>query len=140
MSTRSGACVARARLQARFGSPMPTNTTSPFASARAAVTAIISFGVYSEPIVHAGRHPSRRTQSVCKTRLRRDIRCTIADAVHELIEIARQPLGVARDRLPLDVERIVAVVVPVRVRWVRAPRLYDDGVDDHAWHGRAIRV
>ena len=33
---QTGACVARARLQARFGSPMPTKTTSPSRSSRAA--------------------------------------------------------------------------------------------------------
>src|SRR5436190_454156 len=42
MSIRLGACVARARLHARLGSPMPTNTTSPSRSSLAATQIINS--------------------------------------------------------------------------------------------------
>src|SRR5438270_6908237 len=42
MNTQSGAWVARARLHALLGRPMPTKTTSPFRRRRAAATAITS--------------------------------------------------------------------------------------------------
>src|SRR5580658_2595065 len=46
MSTRSGACVARARLAATLGRPMPTKQVMPSRRARAAATAIISSAPY----------------------------------------------------------------------------------------------
>src|SRR5262249_10124393 len=111
---------------------MPTNTTSPFVSARAAVTAMISFGVYSESIVHAGCYPGRRAQTILQARQRREIRRAVAHAVDELVEIPRELLRIARDRLPAHVERIVAIIVALGVRRMRAPGLDDDGVDDHS--------
>ena len=45
MSTRSGACVRRARLAAVLGRPMPTKQAVPPRSARAAATVIISSAV-----------------------------------------------------------------------------------------------
>src|SRR5512141_1496218 len=43
---RLGACVRRARLQARLGSPTPTKTTSPSRSSRAALMVISSAALY----------------------------------------------------------------------------------------------
>src|SRR6185312_1587084 len=99
MSTRFGAWVARARLQARLGSPIPTKTTSPSRSSRAATEAIISAGVWSEPIVHSGTHPGLRPQPLEPTGAR-DVLRPVAHAVHELIEVRAQPDRIARDRLP----------------------------------------
>src|SRR5262249_42706255 len=121
-------------------SPMPTNTTSPSFRQRAAVTAIISFGVYSEPIIDAWRHARRRTEAVLESRLRREIRSAVAHAVDELVEVPRELLGAARDRLPVDVELVVPVVIALGIRRMRAPGLDDDGVDDHARDHCSIRI
>src|SRR6516164_5420960 len=63
MSTSSGACVARARLAAALGSPMPTKQVMPSRSARAADTVIISSDVYVKSLAPRrgpeGRSPSR---------------------------------------------------------------------------------
>src|SRR5579864_5292794 len=110
MSRRLGACVARARLQARFGSPIPTKTTSPSCSARAATAAIISFGVYSVAIIDSAAWALRRLQPLREPGLPREISCPIRDSVDILVEILLELRGIARDRLPIDVESIIAVV------------------------------
>src|SRR2546428_902281 len=116
ISTRRGACVARARLQARLGSPMPTNTTSPSASSRAATAAIISSGVYpSVPVVHPGAHAFFRLEPR-DLRLFFEVRRAVRHAVDELVQVARQPIGRAGDVLPCDVEVVIAVVVALAVR------------------------
>src|SRR2546427_8190499 len=142
MRTRCGACVARARLQARFGRPMPTNTTSPSDSSRAATAAIISSGVYaaSEPVVDSGALALLRLEPAGEARLFRQIGGAVRDAVDELVEVAPQLGGIARDRLPRDVEVIVAVVIALRVRRVRPPRLHHDRVHDHSGDRGAVRV
>src|SRR5918992_195637 len=96
MSTRSGAWVARARLQARLGSPMPTKTTSPSRSSRAATVVIISAGVYliSVPIVHPRAHPAGRAQALQSSAPLHVLR-PVPDAEHELIEIALERRAVA---------------------------------------------
>src|SRR5690242_10152228 len=115
MSTRFGAWVARARLHARLGSPIPTNTTSPSRSSRAATTVIISSGVYAgpalEPVVHSAGQSLFRLEPRGEARLLRQIPCSIRHAVHEFVQIAAQLGRIARDRFPRDVEIIVAVVV-----------------------------
>src|SRR5207302_963751 len=70
-STRRGAWVARARLHARLGRPIPTNTTSPSTSSRAATLAIISSAVYapSEPVIHPGAAPFLRLEPRGQIRL-----------------------------------------------------------------------
>src|SRR5258708_26710572 len=112
MSTRFGAWVARARLQARFGSPIPTKTTSPSRSWRAADTAINSLGVYSVPVIHSRGDAIVRSQPLLQPRVCLEIRRTVRDAVDVPVEVRRETSRVARDRLPCDVEVIVAIVVP----------------------------
>src|SRR5271166_888549 len=117
MSTSPGACRARARLHARLGSPMPTNTTSPSRSSRAATTVIISLGVYagtslrraafplapagaSVAVVHPCRDPVGDAESFGQLRLGREIGGAVGDPMHEAIQIAGQPSRVSRDGLP----------------------------------------
>src|SRR5665647_619427 len=68
MSTSPGACVALARLHARFGSPIPTNTISPSRSSRAATTVIISSAEYCTSV--AVIHP--RAEHVARGQPRRE--------------------------------------------------------------------
>src|ERR1022692_936366 len=123
MSTSSGACVARARLHARFGNPMPTNTTSPSLSSRAARTAINSLSVYaaaSEAIVDSladarlGGQPldCRRSQFV-------EILGPAGDAVDPLEQPCVHALRIARDLIPAHIEVVVAIVIALRVRRMR---------------------
>src|SRR6266513_3649146 len=104
MSTRFGACVRRARLHARFGSPMPTNTTSPSTSSRAATVAIISSGLYSVAVIDSGAALLSRLETLQQPRLLRHVLRAARDAVDELVEIARELRALARNRFPADVE------------------------------------
>src|ERR1700689_349509 len=119
---------------------MPTKTTSPSRSSRAAATAIISRGEYSISIVDAGGPPLARPESIDETGLAGSgqVRRTVGYAVHVLIEIAPERGGIARDGLPPDVELVVPIVVPLGIRGVGAPRLDDHGVDDQTWNDRPI--
>src|SRR2546426_10909139 len=139
MSTRRGAWVARARLQARLGRPIPTNTTSPSASSRAATLAIISSGVYaaSEPVIHPGTISGCRVEPRGQAWVFLQVARAVRDPVDELVEVSRDTAGIARDRLPREVEIVVAVVVPLRVGRVRPPRLHHDRVHDHGGGRRA---
>src|SRR5712691_2642795 len=132
--TRLGACVARARLQARFGSPIPTKTTSPSRSSRAATAAIISSGVYAglEAVVDSAGESLFRLKSDGQLRLFLHVAGAVGHAVHELLEVAREPIGIARDAFPGDVKIVVAVVIALRVGGVRPPRLDHHGAHDHA--------
>src|SRR6267143_4050594 len=122
MRTRLGACVRRARLQARFGRPIPTNTTSPSRSSRAATTAIISSGEYgvegrgSEAVVHSGGDLGLGLESRQQARMLFEIGRSIRDSVHELIEVRLEFGRLARDRFPSHVEVVVAIVIALRVR------------------------
>src|SRR2546430_11935049 len=129
-STRCGAWVARARLHARLGSPIPTNTTSPSISSRAATLAIISSGVQppSEPVVHPGTVSGFRLEPCGQLRTLLQVPRPIRHAAYAVVEVALERAPIARDRLPRDVEGVVAVVVPLRVRRVCAPRLDHDRI------------
>ena len=64
-------------------------------------------------------------------------------AVEVVDPLAQPGLGrrlVAGDRVPVEVEPVVAVVGALDVRRMRAPRLDDDGVDDEARDDRPVRV
>src|SRR5204863_2687102 len=138
--TRRGACIRRARLHARFGSPMPTNTTSPSRSSRAATAAIISSGVYaSEAVIHPRREALFRLEP-CDLRLFLQVGGAIGNAVHEFVEVALEPARITRDALPSDVEVVIAVVVPLRVGGMRAPRLDHHGAHDHGRNDRPVRI
>src|SRR5438094_1271581 len=98
MRTRLGACVARARLHARLGSPIPTKTTSPSTSSRAATTVIISSGVYGtalEAVVHSGGESLFRLEACAQTRLLRDVPGPIGDGVDDFVQIAGELVGIA---------------------------------------------
>src|SRR5882672_9197740 len=140
MSTRLGACVRRARLQARFGRPIPTNTTSPSASSRAATVAIISSGVKSEAVVHSGAVLLGRLEPLLEPRLLLHVLRATLHAVHELVEVVRELGTIARDRLPPDIEIVVAVVVALRVRRMRAPWLDHHGAHDGRRNQRPIGI
>src|SRR5215469_18045623 len=143
MSTRFGACVARARLQARFGSPIPTNTTSRSRSSFAARTAMSSEFVYvsaSEAVVDSFAKTRFRSQALAQSRHLVHVRSAIGDAVDEFLEPRLQSRIVARHFIPRDVEVVVAIIVALRVRRMRAPRFADDGVDDEAWDERPVRI
>src|SRR6266568_477111 len=146
MSVRFGACVASARLHARLGSPMPTKTTSWSRSSAAATHTIRS--AFSAPafgrvgclfsasgsiaIVHAGAQSLLGGESIREPGNLRQIFTPIADAEDEVVEVLIEPRRVRRDVFPGDIELVVAVVVALRVRRMRAPRLEHDGVDDEA--------
>src|SRR6266403_5589530 len=142
MRTRLGAWVARARLQARFGRPIPTNTTSPSDSSRAATAAIISSGVYAglETVVDSAGESLFRLEPRGQLRLSRHVAGAVGDGVHELVEVAGQLVGIARDSLPRDVEIVVAVVIALRVRGVCAPRLDHHRAHDHTRNDRAVGI
>src|SRR5689334_11700411 len=99
MRTRLGAWVARARLHARLGSPIPTKTTSPSRSSRAATTVIISSGVYAgaalEAVVHSSGQALFCLEACGQTRLLRDVPGAIGDAVDEFVQIAGELVGIA---------------------------------------------
>src|SRR5665213_4283305 len=142
MSTSAGACVARARLHARVGSPIPTKTISPSRSSRAATTVIISSAEYflSVAVVHSLAHHRARGEPIGESGMLREIAGAILHAVYEFVEIPPQRLLVPRHVLPREVELVVAIVVSLRIRRVRAPRLDHHRIHDHSGNQRAIRI
>src|SRR5947199_1559846 len=101
---------------------MPTNTTSPSRSSRAATAAIISSGVYaSEAVIHPRREAFFRLKP-CDLRLFLQVGGAVGNAVHEFVQVALEPARITRDALPGDVEVVVAVVIPLRVGVMRVPR------------------
>src|SRR6266550_5734162 len=140
MSTRFGAWVRRARLEARFGRPMPTNTTSPSASSRAATDAIISSGVYSVAVIDSRAALLPCLEPLQQSRLLLHVLGPGLHAIDELVEIMRQLALVPRDRFPAHVEVVVPIVIALRVRWMRAPRLDDYGTHDRRRNERAIGI
>src|SRR5512139_3920833 len=101
--TRFGAWVSRARLHARLGRPIPTNTTSPSRSSRAAVATIISLGEYSVAIGDFTAHRRPCRQPLDQRRLSPQVLGAIGDAVDPVVEVRLQPRRVSRDVVPRDV-------------------------------------
>src|SRR4051812_36205510 len=101
MSTSVGACVARARLHARFGSPIPTNTISPSRSSRAATTVIISSAEYftSVAVVHSRAEHVARGETGREPVVQREVLTAVLHAHHILVDIARERCGIARNIL-----------------------------------------
>ena len=60
--------------------------------------------------------------------------------MHEFVEVALEPARITRDALPSDVEVVIAVVVPLRVGGMRAPRLDHHGAHDHGRNDRPVRI
>src|SRR5215471_11419758 len=133
MSTRFGACVARARLHARFGRPIPTKTTSPSRSSLAARTAMSSEFVYvspSEAVVDSFAKAWLRLEALAQTGHIVHVRGAIGDAVDEFVEPRLQPRVVARHLIPGDVvDDEAGDERPVRVG--AHDRRLDDLLDDH---------
>src|SRR5256712_13150330 len=102
---------------------MPTNTTSPSASSRAATAAIISAGVYAglEAVVHPARVAFLRLEPGDQRRLFRHVRRAVGDAADVLLEVTLEPPGVPRDPLPPHLEIGAAAVIPLAVERARAP-------------------
>src|SRR2546422_507061 len=100
---------------------MPTNTTSPSRSSRAATAAIISSGVYAglEAVVDSARESLFRLEPCRQVRLFLHVAGAVGHAVHELLEVARELIGIARDAFPGDVKIVVAVVIALRIGGVR---------------------
>src|SRR5512134_3344916 len=103
---------------------MPTNTTSPSRSSRAAATTIISLGEYSVAIRDFAAHGRLRREASGQRRLPSQVFGAIGDAVHPLVEIRLQPRRVSRDVVPRHVKLVVAIVVSLRIGRMRAPRLH----------------
>src|SRR5437899_10137100 len=120
MRTRLGAWVARARLHARLGRPMPTNTTSPSASSRAATAAIISLGVYagSETVVHSARVARLRLEPCGQPRLFGHVRRAVGEAADVFLQVALEPPGIARDPLSRLSEVVVTILIKLRLHRV----------------------
>src|SRR5579859_407911 len=101
MSTRLGACVQRARLHARFGRPMPTKTTSPSLSSRAATADMSSAGeklairreplaVSSVAVVDPGADLLVRPEPLDQPRMPGEIVLPAGHAMHVLVQIRLQ--------------------------------------------------
>src|SRR6266516_7974422 len=95
MSTRPGACVARARLAAALGSPIPTKQVMPSRRARAAQAVIISSAVNSPAVVAAGL---MRLSFLARSGTGQPRR--VGGAEHIRLQPAEEPLPVSADRIP----------------------------------------
>src|SRR5687768_3449375 len=102
MRTRFGACVARARLQARFGRPMPTKTVSPSSSSRAAATAMSSALVApaSIPIVHPDAELLARAQPIELPAALLDVLGAIVNPANPLVQVSLERGRISRHRFP----------------------------------------
>src|SRR5688572_13498162 len=107
-----------------LGSPMPTNTMSPSRSSAAAAQIISSVAIV-DATAHSfrGRPASRNPGQVLGA---------IAHAVNVFVQIADQTRPIARDLLPPNVELVVAIIVALNVRGMRAPRLVHHRVHDES--------
>src|SRR3954463_4649446 len=116
MRTTSGACVRRARFAAADGMPIPTKQTVPFLRRRDASMVMISVAVYSVVLVsgicnslarrgHAGRFQELRV---------------ILGTHHMLLHPRAERITIARHRIPRLAESVVAAVVAVGIRRMRA--------------------
>src|SRR5216683_3834621 len=104
MRTRPGAWVARARLAAALGRPIPTKQVMPSRSARAAETVIMSSDVYGTIIMSS------------------DVYGTVFLPVDVLVQPASEGIAVAADRVPGDVVVVVAHRVVERIGGVSPAR------------------
>src|ERR1022692_3718931 len=107
MRTRFGACVARARLAAALGSPIPTKQVMPPVRARAAQAVIISSAVYaagsaaSAGAMAAGPVPFMPSSSLAGLGARQAAR---AHPRHVRVQPAQESFPVPADLVPRQVE------------------------------------
>ena len=131
-----------------FGRPTPTKQTRWPASSRAAATIIISdFEKVATSVIGTSR--SRPSPTARCPRPERgdplgaellDVRRPAVEVVDPLAQPGLDRVLVAGDRVPVEVEPVVAVVGALDVRRVGAERLDDDGVDDEPRDDRPVRV
>ena len=69
-----------------------------------------------------------------------EVRGPAVEVVDPLAQPGLDRLLVAGDRVPVEVEAVVAVVGTLDVRGMRAPRLDDDGVDDEPRDDRPVGI
>src|SRR6476646_8994253 len=103
MSTSLGACRRRARLHARFGSPIPTKTTSPSRNWRAAWQTINSFRLKCCPsiaIVDGLAVMRSRLQTIDFGSHATDILSAIAQSVDPLFQVSIEQRFVFRNLEP----------------------------------------
>src|ERR1700716_3717016 len=139
----SGAWVSRARLQAADGMPMPTKQMSLLRNARAAAMVIISLALWaiasSLRRVGSARGLRRLRGLACvgTRRLACGTRGMHGERLRSLLEHVRlhpgeKAVAVAGDRVPGLVKRVVALVVAVRIGWMRPARHAGNGADGPA--------
>src|SRR6476659_10193400 len=69
-----------------------------------------------------------------------DIRGPAIQGVDPVPQPGLERVLVLRDRVPVEVEAVVAVVSALDVRGMRPVRLHDDGIDDEARNDGAVRI
>src|SRR2546426_1933018 len=111
---------------------MPTKHTSSFFSTRAAATAIISAVEYSMDLLHLLLYLLVAL-------------ATLLGGKNMLLHPAEKRLAVSCDRVPGNIESVVAPVIAVGVGWERAARSLDDSIDrpmrqDHRVRARNAQV
>ena len=84
-----------------------------------------------EAVVHSGTELCAGREPFDEGGLLPEVSCAIRYSIDEVVEIAGERRGIARDRLPRHVEIVVAIVVTLRVRRMRTPRF-----DDYRVHNR----
>src|SRR5262245_19181974 len=127
-----------------FGSPTPTKTVRAPASARAAATTIISEGVYVSSdmrpscllvaaiVYRRGRGRRWPQFGECLVTQLPHILFAILHPMHPLVEPRLGALLIPRDGLPRQIEVVVAIVIALRVGWVRPIGLMHDSIHDEA--------
>src|SRR3982074_1504469 len=139
----SGAWVSRARLQAADGMPMPTKQMSLLRNARAAAMVIISLALWAiaSSLRRVGSARGlRRLRGLAVVGTRRlacGTRGMHGERLRSLLEHVRlhpgeKAVAVAGDRVPGLVKRVVALVVAVRIGWMRPARHPGNGADGPA--------
>src|SRR5687767_10103698 len=124
---------------------MPTKTTSPSRSSRAAAVTISSLGVMSITrrsiaVVDGARRPRRGAQAGQPLPHPGRVLGAAGDAIDPLVQPARQRPLVLGDLAPAEVEVVVPVVVALGEGGVAPPRLVHYGVDHEAGQQGAIGI
>src|SRR5689334_10403193 len=119
---------------------MPTNTSSPLWSWRAAWHTIISFAEYLVAIVHRPRESILRLQLVRASAHFLSILGAVLHPENPLVEILAEGGRVLRNIAPADVKIVVPIIISLGVRGMAAERLLYDRGDDEARDQGAVRI
>src|SRR5512141_2464747 len=116
---RLGACVRRARLQARFGSPTPTKTTSPSRSSRAELMVINSAAVYSMLVFSIVNHGCRAAGHA-QARVRffpqlLPVGFAIRHAIHPFLQVCLQRFICLAELIPFQVKVVIPVIISLGI-------------------------